>query len=240
MNKSWMDKKRFSREYLQGVKNFIQFAIENGIRVDGKISYPCKKCSNVYYFEPPVVKDHLVRNGICIGYDPWFCHGESASVAISSRARSSEEEEDLNGECDNIRGMLHEMFPGHSQLMDEYGGSNALEEPIGEGSNAKQCEEEPNEDAKNFYDLLKDARKPLYEGCTKFSKLLAIIGLYHLKCLGGWSNNSFSLLLQMLIDMLPSSAELPNDAYSAKKLVKDLGLGYEKIAACPQGCMLFW
>ena len=43
----------------------------------------------------------------------------------------------------------------------------------------------------------------------------------------------------MLIDMLPSSAELPNDAYSAKKLVKDLGLGYEKIAACPQGCMLF-
>ena len=40
--------------------------------------------------------------------------------------------------------------------------------------------------------------------------------------------------------MLPSSAELPNDAYSAKKLVKNLGLGYEKIAACPQGCMLFW
>ena len=133
MDKSWMDKKIFSRKYLQGVKDFIQFAKQNGIRVDGKISCPCKRFSNVHYFEPLVVKDHLVTNGICFVYDPWFCHEESTSVATSSRARNTKVEEDLNGECDNIRGMLHEMFPGHSQLMDEYGGANALERPIGEG-----------------------------------------------------------------------------------------------------------
>lgn len=74
-----------------------------------------------------------MTNGICIVYDPWFCHEESKSIATSSRARNSEVEEDLNGECNNIHGMLHEMFLGHSQLIDEYGGANALERPIGEG-----------------------------------------------------------------------------------------------------------
>ena len=40
--------------------------------------------------------------------------------------------------------------------------------------------------------------------------------------------------------MLPSDAKLPKDHYEAKKIVWDLGLGYEKIHACPNDCMLFW
>ena len=39
------------------------------------------------------------------------------------------------------------------------------------------------------------------------------------------------MLLQVLQDLLPSDA---------KKIIKDLGLGYEKIHACPNDCMLFW
>ena len=48
------------------------------------------------------------------------------------------------------------------------------------------------------------------------------------------------MLLQVLMDMLPSYAKLPKDHYEAKKIVRDLGLGYEKIHACPNDCMLFW
>ena len=33
---------------------------------------------------------------------------------------------------------------------------------------------------------------------------------------------------------------MPKDHYEAKKIVQDLGLGYEKIHACPNDCMLFW
>lgn len=40
--------------------------------------------------------------------------------------------------------------------------------------------------------------------------------------------------------MLPSDAKLPKDSYDAKKIIKDLGLSYEKILACPNDCMLFW
>ena len=74
-----MNKKRFSREYIQGVKDFIQFATKSKSS-DGKIPCPCTRCSNVYLFEPRVVHDHLVTNGICLGYDPWYCHGESTFV----------------------------------------------------------------------------------------------------------------------------------------------------------------
>ena len=33
---------------------------------------------------------------------------------------------------------------------------------------------------------------------------------------------------------------LPQDYYSTKKLIRDLGLSIEKIEACKNGCMLYW
>ena len=48
------------------------------------------------------------------------------------------------------------------------------------------------------------------------------------------------MLLQLLKDLLPSDAKLPKDHYEAKKIIHDLGLGYEKIHACPNDCVLFW
>ena len=42
------------------------------------------------------------------------------------------------------------------------------------------------------------------------------------------------------MDMLPLDAKLPKEHYEAKKIVRDLSLGYEKIHACPNDCILFW
>ena len=47
------------------------------------------------------------------------------------------------------------------------------------------------------------------------------------------------MLVQFLLDFLPSNAKLPNDCYKAKKIIKDLGLSYEKIHACPKDCVLY-
>jgi hypothetical protein len=38
--------------------------------------------------------------------------------------------------------------------------------------------------------------------------------------------------------MLPPEASLPNNIYQAKKYMTELGLGYEKILVCHNGCML--
>ena len=92
----------------------------------------------------------------------------------------------------------------------------------------------------NFYKMIDDVDKPLYARCTKFSIFSAIVVLFQLKTLCGWTNKSFTMLLQVLMDMLPSDAKLPKDHYEAKKIVRDLGLGYEKIHACLNDCVLFW
>ena len=65
--------------------------------------------------------------------------------------------------------------------------------------------------------------------------------LLHIKCLSGWTNKSFTLLLQLLNDALSKViVELPDSLYEAKKMIRDLGLDYVKIDACRNNCMLYW
>jgi len=99
--------------------------------------------------------------------------------------------------------------------------------------------EGPDENARKFYEMLKDANKPLHDK-TKHSKLGAIVRLYSLKCMGGLSNALFSFLLEFINELIPPKSPLPKDTYEAKKYMKDLGLEYQKIPCCPNGCMLFW
>ena len=58
--------------------------------------------------------------------------------------------------------------------------------------------DEPIREAQKVYKLFKDADIELYLGCTKFSKLSFLVRLFHSKCLNGWSNKSFDLLLELL------------------------------------------
>ena len=108
--------------------------------------------------------------------------------------------------------MLHDMFLVQDMsfgLMEEV---PIMQQPT-EGPT-----EGPNEDALRFMKLLEDANQPCYKGCKYFSKLSAIMHLYHMKCLNGWTNKSFTMLLEFLLDFLPSNAKLPKDCYEAKKI----------------------
>ncbi|XP_050255872.1 uncharacterized protein LOC126701630 [Quercus robur] len=141
-------------------------------------------------------------------------------------------------EYSNLPDILHDMFliqDMASGPMEDVRIVQQLTEGPAEG---------PNEDALQFMKLLEDANQPCYESCKHFSKhfskLSAIVHLYHMKCLNGWTNKSFTMLLQFLLDFFPSNAKLPKDCYEAKKIIKDLGLSYEKIHACPKDCILYW
>jgi len=46
--------------------------------------------------------------------------------------------------------------------------------------------------------------------------------------------------LKLIGKVLPNSYKLPKDMYHSKVLVKDLGMGYEKIDVCRDNCMLIW
>jgi hypothetical protein len=46
--------------------------------------------------------------------------------------------------------------------------------------------------------------------------------------------------LKLFGDVLPNPNKLPKDMYHSKKLVKGLGMDFEKIDVCQNRCMLFW
>jgi hypothetical protein len=80
-----------------------------------------------------------------------------------------------------------------------------------------------SEGTQKFYNFLNDADKPLYEWCTEYTKFSVIVDLYNLKCMAGWTNNSFTWLLEMLHKMLPSDASLPKNTYDVKKYMREFG-----------------
>ena len=92
----------------------------------------------------------------------------------------------------------------------------------------------------HVYDkLCIDAEKPLYPGCIKFTRLSAVLRLVNLKARNGWSDKSFTELLELLKDMLPEDNTLPGRNYDAKKILCPMGMEYKKIHACPNDCILY-
>ena len=67
-----------------------------------------------------------------------------------------------------------------------------------------------------------------------------MIRLLHIKLLGGWTDRSFDLLLDLLNDALPEGSALPRNFHESKKLIKFIGLGYISIHACENDCILYW
>ena len=91
-----------------------------------------------------------------------------------------------------------------------------------------------------FERLLGDAEKSLYFSCTNnFTKLSVIVHFYNLKASNGWNDKSFSELLKLLAEMLPQPNELPTSMYEVKKAMSSLEMGYEKIHACRNDCILY-
>ena len=48
------------------------------------------------------------------------------------------------------------------------------------------------------------------------------------------------MLLEFLKEILPSNARVPESYYELKKIIKDLGMKYDKIDMCKNDCMLYW
>jgi hypothetical protein len=95
----------------------------------------------------------------------------------------------------------------------------------------------------NFETLDKASRDLLYEECKgcdkKHTVLWMMVEQLKLKACNGWSDTSFSDLLQLLTNVLPNPNGLPNSTYLAKKIICPLTLGVEKINACPNHCILY-
>ncbi|KAK9076729.1 hypothetical protein SSX86_005063 [Deinandra increscens subsp. villosa] len=231
MDKSWMySTRRSSTQYVNGVESFLDFAFDKSSN-GGMILCPCMQCHNRFHFMRGEVYDHLICWGFQRGYSNWTSHGETREASSSSTA-SNHEKGDYQHDMNEL---LHDLFP--TTPME---GSNLdIGESEVEGEDNLNTQPSMQSNQNNFDDLLKDAEQKVYAN-AKHSKLSCLVYLYHIKCLNGWSNKSFSMLLEFLQDLLPEGNLLPKKNHEVKKIMAKLGLGYEKIDACPNGCMLFW
>ncbi|CAK8577436.1 unnamed protein product [Lathyrus sativus] len=123
----------------------------------------------------------------------------------------------------DIDGLIHDVFGVHL-TEDQISGKGERNPEVGEST--------------KFYQLVKQNEEMLYPNCKKYSELSFMVHLYHLKFLNRWSDKSFSMLLDLLRDVLPEENIFPKSYYKTKKIISRLGLGYEKIHVCPNDCIL--
>ncbi|GJX81203.1 hypothetical protein Tco_0329352 [Tanacetum coccineum] len=133
---------------------------------------------------------HLIEQGFDKEYTYWNFHGESqvdSHTCVSSTNR--EEIDSFNDHHhDNIDEMLRDV----------------------------ECDVAEN-DIKKLQQLFVDAEKPLYSGCKKFTILSIVVKLLEIKAKNGWSDISFTTLLELLHEAFPEDNELPVSTYQAKK-----------------------
>ena len=173
------------------------------------IRCPCMRCGNLIHHTPNKIREHMFFNGIDHSYHRWYWHGEAGPT---SKQPSEMAQCYDTMDCGDVASTIEMVHATEDEFMT---------------------------DPKSFKQLLEDAKKPLYPGCVQFTKLSALVKLYNVKARYGWSDKSFSDLLQILGDMLPVNNEMPLSMYEAKKTLNALGMEYEKIHACPNDCILY-
>ncbi|XP_029126234.1 uncharacterized protein LOC114915544 [Cajanus cajan] len=236
MDKSWIMKPQNSIEYEQGVRQFIDFALEHNF-ANGKLICPCKRCGFKKWHCRDVVYDHLICTPFPKGYTCWVHHGEMriGETSYSSHNRMPNE--------------VHENVvenPIESMINDAFGVDmhHAHEVPIASNLDVHLDDVMPHttqeeHESREYYELARDGQEPLYEGCIKYSRLSFLVKLYHIKCLCGISDKAMTMILELLNDAF-ENVKIPCSFYEAKKIITKLGLNYEKIHACPNNCMLYW
>ncbi|XP_074374289.1 uncharacterized protein LOC141714684 [Apium graveolens] len=163
-----------------------------------------------------VIYDHLVCNGPSPLHADWIC--EVSQTKLGGTDDFEDCEMGIEFE-DNLEAMFNYMRKNFE--------------------NQEGCEDEPNADAKKFFRHVEEGKQPLYPSCTTFSRLSFLIRFYHLKCVYGISEFAFGELVKLIKEAFPD-ANLPLSFNAAKSVIRDLGLDYEKINACPNSCMLYW
>ncbi|XP_016192398.1 uncharacterized protein LOC107633273 [Arachis ipaensis] len=246
IDKSWIKRPRNSLEYAQGVSRFIEFAFAHH-SADGTIICPCSACAFKKWLTRDEVYDHSICTQFPIGCTFWFYHGER-SIGETSNVSSSSfsdvvqnplaNEQHPMVEVDSIRNLISEGLG--------VGGNNRQGTPIivnevsdGGGERPMPSETPETLEAKGFSELLKDGEEPLYEGCTRYSKLSFLLKLFHIKSLCGMTDKSVKMILELLSNAF-EYARTPSSFYKAKKIISKLSLDCTKIHACPNNCILYW
>ncbi|XP_039855268.1 uncharacterized protein LOC120713350 [Panicum virgatum] len=227
MDRPWVHSKLFSPEHIDGVKEFMSF-IREKFSDKVEILCPCGRCLNQKYQCQAIVKKHILINGMDSSYTRWIHHGENS------------DEDVINDPIDvHDIDMTDDDNYGVDPLEAVLGDLNTAEEQTRHDGENLEADAEPDKQDSFFKIAMREAKRQLYPGCTKFSRFSFVVKLLHMKSLYRISNSAFSAVMKLLTEAFPEWNTLPKSYNEAKSLLKELGLGYESIHVCSNNCALF-
>jgi len=204
-----------SHEWIRGTTEFLEHAFGPAAKGSIRMPCPCSECRNKKKKVKAQVLRDLFKHGFVPNYTRWRHHGEYHPIR------------------DEVVRPVLEEYDGDAGMADMM--ADFHEARFGEGMDV---EEDPEETAKAFYDMMESAQKPLHEK-TKLTQLDAVSRLIGLKSQLGISRDGFDLVLSIVGGLLPADHVLPTNTYATQKLLRALKMPYEGIHACPKGCVLF-
>ncbi|XP_039776646.1 uncharacterized protein LOC120644152 isoform X1 [Panicum virgatum] len=264
MDRSWVHSRLFSPEYVDGVKEFMSF-IQGKFNENVEILCPCSRCLNQKYQRQALVKKHILMNGMETTYTRWIHHGESLDVNViehpidmndnddgSTHGLSVDMNDNDDGSQHGLGVDMNDNDDGSTHWLgvtedDNYG--DRLEGILGDLQAAaaparpdveNQVGAEQPRDRESFLKIvMREVKRQLYPGCTKFSRFSFVVRLFHMKSLYRISNSAFSAHMNFLADAFPEYNALPKSYDEAKGILKEMGLGYESIHVCYNNCVPF-
>ncbi|CAM8979379.1 unnamed protein product [Rhodiola kirilowii] len=232
MDKSWIELERGDSRYIQGLIDFVEFAKQIGEKTH---LCPCRKCLLVrgrIFTNEMVV--HLINNGMMNSYTTWTSHGER-SIEPSAYQLRQEWLKERYGEtsssathqqANRTLEILHDQFPFRHIHEEDHMNMNA---------------ENGDSDSILAYDrytnLVGEAQTPLYKGCDH-TVLETILRAMQMKVESRLSDKGFDKMLHNTKKILPPDNNYPGSYKDVKKVLRNMGMGYETIHACEHGCVL--
>ncbi|CAA7054776.1 unnamed protein product, partial [Microthlaspi erraticum] len=226
-----------TKDYKQGLTVFMRFATNQEIPLEqGKMYCPYSSCGNEKFIMVDTIWKHLYTRGFTPGYYIWFSHGEDfESLASTSYQVGEDGYHQFDHDIDNSvekQGNLHDDPTGTVQMV-----TDAFRETIETQTDV----EEPNSEAKKFFDMLDAAKHPIYDGCGEgHSRLSAATRMMNIKTEYNLSEDCVDAIADFMKEYLPQPNFSPGSYYEIQKLVSALGLPFQMIDVCIDNCMIFW
>ncbi|XP_055962422.1 uncharacterized protein LOC126686600 [Mercurialis annua] len=207
------------------VQEFVNFALRHPACMSGPdIKCPCPRvgCKNTSYRDVETVKLHILQKGFVKDYQVWVFHGEGN--VLNPRPVTQLPECDVDMEYEG-----GDEFSSVQRMVIDAAGPEVV-----------FTEEEPNNEAKHFYDMMRAAEEPVCPGNSKHSPLSAAAKMLDIKCRHSGSVALVDDVTEFIQELLPEDNKMPKNFAEIKKIVRGLGLPVEVIDCCFRNCMIYW
>ncbi|KAL9680330.1 hypothetical protein QQ045_018208 [Rhodiola kirilowii] len=92
----------------------------------------------------------------------------------------------------------------------------------------------------DFFNLLNSSSEPAYEGCTTETELSINMKMLATKANYGFSKGAFNAICGTMKNLIGGENKIPSSFKQSKKLVADLGMGYQWIDVGVGGCIIYY